>query len=659
MTIFESAFRKRVSGLKSPSSAEYSQSLWDSAYANVHPTLDDTNLYQSAKWIAAEFAFAREVFKSPSFGPLSPEWATILAIASLNREYLTAIQLRDEKANEIKKTQSVSFDAHLEIRIEGPGGQHFTIDDYVESATDLTESWLFDAFKASGPNPPPQELSVYAVEAGVSYSFRKAMNSLWNQVWHEGWYCELSPDSSFNWKPADPSARVLNQTWLKRQQRNLLNYAHIDSTVWPALTPSERKKRSRQWAVTSVRRVSGKVKIKVSSPSYISRKLPIYTIEKGAIEYSYLYEFFDTEMPKQKGVTAAKLLSAWHLLVDIANGLKQGVALPTTLSPEQARMLALEVPAAALCKAIEDGLNVDSATSAAIIDFLTFEIKTGKNQKGHRGLWSAPLVRVPQCNDYVLPLPALMTSNPLRKMEAWLEKGGIDDSNPITARGERYEASYRKKIKESVAANKKFSSASFAEHGVKKTKNFSEQIDLLVSFGGLCLVGEIKLFLMPADPSERARYDKKLEAAALQTKRKLEILKTRPDVTAATLGISAGNAEKLRYLPIVVTAQDYGFSTKVRDVLIVEAGFLEMFLSGNEIVVGRTMQRGGRRAANHEIEYYRNELEAADRFEEEASSPYVLKRILERYSWGRTPFPSLAHANVTLAVPIYKDGSDL
>lgn len=655
MALTETPFRKAVAGLKPPSSGLYTQAEWDLAYKSVTPSLEDTRLYQAARWIAEEFAKSREVFASPIFGPLSPEWATVLAIASLNREYRTALQLRDDMTKDMRDRPIISLDAFSGIRIKGPGGQHFTVEDIAESSTDLTESWLYDARAASGGSQPPDELSGLAIQAARAYSFRKCMNRLWNDAWHEGWYFEQASGGGAVWKPGDRAAMILNQTWLQRQQTNLMKYPHVDLSVWPMLSPSDRRKRSRPRAVTAVERKKDSVSLRVSSPSYLSRRPPPYTIEKGAIEGTYLSDFFEADMPNAKGVTAAKLLLAWHLIIDIAEGLKRQVKLPTFLSPEHARALALAIPAAPLCTAISEGLGVNADTATTVVDFLTFEINSGKNKKGDRGLWSAPLVKVPGRAEYLLPLPALETSNPLRKVEAWLEKGGIDDSNPITARGEKYEAIYRARLREEIYSNGKFIRASVAEHGVKKTKNFNEQVDLLVVFGGLCLVGEIKLFLMPADANERARYDKKLESAASQANRKLAKLRERPDVVAAALGITPVEAESLRYLPIVVTAQDYGFSTKVSGVLIVEAEFLKMYLSGSAIIVGRAIQKGSSRAVDQTIEYYKNEAEAAQRFENEASSPYVLKRISDRFSWAATPYPTLAHASASLAVPVFND----
>ncbi|AXV15803.1 hypothetical protein CYG48_08905 [Neorhizobium sp. SOG26] len=610
MSITETHFRKSVSNLKPPSSGQYIQADWDLAYGKISPTDDDTRLYEAAKWIASEYAELSKKYPSPAFGSLDSEWATILAVAILNRDHRIAEKLRDEVAKERRDDPIYSMDAFSGLRIEGNNGQHFTTTDFAESSTDLTENWLFDALKVSGSSAPPEDLTTFGVAAGKFYSFRKLLSTLWNQAWFDAWYFDLDKDGATIWMPSDPDAMILDQSWLQRQQTNLMNYPYIDISIWPSLSPSQRRKRSRLRAVTSVRRTENSVLARVSSAQYLSSRPPVYTIERSGLEGSFIADFLDVDMPNAKGVTVAHLLSAWHLILDIAHGLSRVTKLPQTISPKDAREIALTVPEGTLVQAIAEGIPIDAVTAKKIVEFLTFEIKTSKNQKGNRGLWSAPLVKIPNCNDYLLPLPALETSNPLRKAEAWMEKGGIDDSNPIAARGEKYEVIYRARIRQAVIDNRYFKTASVAEHGVKKTKDFGEQIDLLVAFGGICLVGEVKLLLMPADPFEKARYDGKLKSAATQAKRKTQLLQTRPDVAAKALGIAVESAKSLRYIPIVIPAQDYGFSTKVDDVLIVEASFLKLYLSGGDLVVGRAIQKGSSRAIDRTIQYYQTEAQA-------------------------------------------------
>ncbi|WP_461374779.1 hypothetical protein [Candidatus Aquicultor sp.] len=351
--------------------------------------------------------------------------------------------------------------------------------------------------------------------------------------------------------------------------------------------------------------------------------------------------------------------------------------MPTsTIRPGDARELALAVERESLRKAVEQGLRVDAAQADELITFLTFQFQTGgpSKAKGNKGLWAAPLVPVPGTTEVVLPLSVLTTSNIVRRVEAWLEKGGIDDTNPITwpttsrrsgsgkavpsttqGRGDRYETLYRHQVCDAIVRNTMFAGAACARHGIKKSKTFPEQVDLLVAFGGVCLVGEVKFFLMPADPHERARYDEKLSDAAKQAKIKLSALKLQPDVLANALGIDIEAAKALELVPVVVTAQGYRFSTRVDEVLIVESSFLRTYLAGEKVVVGMAIVPATGEHVQHTKQFYSSEKAAAREFESTMEAPYVLKRFLNQISWSDTPLPTLAHPRAVIEMPEIKD----
>jgi hypothetical protein len=160
---------------------------------------------------------------------------------------------------------------------------------------------------------------------------------------------------------------------------------------------------------------------------------------------------------------------------------------------------------------------------------------------------------------------------------------------------------------------------------------------------------------MPADPHERERFDNKLTEAAEQAKRKAAALSMRPDVIANTLGIDVAEASALTLLPIVVTNQDYGFSTRVNDVLVLEAGFLATYLGAGTIVTDMALNPNSGRFANQTTTIYATEKAAAMNFEREVSAPYVLTRFLDRTAWNATVLPTLVHGATLLEMPVLQD----
>jgi hypothetical protein len=406
--------------------------------------------------------------------------------------------------------------------------------------------------------------------------------------------------------------------------------------------------------------------------------MPAYAMESAALEGVHLADFTGAELPLVPKVTADMLLLAWHIVLDVATLLAGRSPLPDGgLAPDAARRLALTVHRASLRQAIEEGLRIDTTMADAIIAFLTFKFQGGGKRKaaGNKGLWAAPLVEVPGTEYFALPLSVLATSNIVRRVETWLEKGGLDDRRvtkwPATTsrhlmpvpsttegRGDRYETITRSRICDAVSRNRLFSTAACAAKEIKKTATFPEQIDLLVTFGGMCLVGEVKFFLMPADPHERDRYDQKLRDAARQAKAKAEALRSRPDVLAAALNLELDIARELRLVPIIVTAQGYRFSQRMDDVLVVDASFLKLYLATGEVQTGMALEPATGRSAPQTMIQYSTEQAAAFNFEATMQAPYTLTRFLAQVGWGETPLPTLVHGETVMEMAVVSGGED-
>jgi hypothetical protein len=242
-------------------------------------------------------------------------------------------------------------------------------------------------------------------------------------------------------------------------------------------------------------------------------------------------------------------------------------------------------------------------------------------------------------------------SNPLRKAEAWLEKGGLDDSLSKGARGELYEDEYRQKVCSAIAKNKLLKDSRCASSEIKKTADFEEQIDLLVRLGDLLIVGEVKCWLYPADPHEQFNHLKKLRAAAEQAKRKARLLQGRPDVAAKALGLSEDECRKLRVVPLVVTNQGFGFSLNVDGCAVTDAAFLVTYLGAGTIATAAAIDRRTGLMEPTTTTLYERETQAADRFEQAVASPTVLKRFLDRLTWTKIPFPTAGTQQVYFAAP--------
>ncbi len=284
-------------------------------------------------------------------------------------------------------------------------------------------------------------------------------------------------------------------------------------------------------------------------------------------------------MPLAPGLNASLLLRAWHVIADFARATKAN-SRGNTLSEKSAKALAGVTKRSELLFALKECLSIKDAKADSVLDFLTFHLRKAK-EKGHRGMWSAPLVVIPGGERFGLCLGALLTSNPLRKVEGWLEKGGVDDTLAIDARGDLYEANLRKSIREQIAKNPLLAGARCAEYGIKKSHGFPEQIDLLVRLGSLLLVGEVKCWIFPADPFERWLYFDKLRAAAAQAKRKASAIDQHRVRAAQALAVPEAEVANLKVVPLIVTNQGFAFSMDIDGCRVIDERFLTNYLAAD------------------------------------------------------------------------------
>jgi hypothetical protein len=660
MTDRTTAFARKVSKLKPPTAVAFKLKEWEDAFSSEVTTLTDSQLLESARWLGAEAAKATCNFSNPMLLSLSPKWSTILAIATLNREFRTITDITNENSREFMKDDIASLDTLAAIQIKDASGQKSKASDINTTAVECAENWLFDAYKSNGAlGADILDLAPAAVLAMKFYSFRRQLNDIWNRVWFDGWrILHDQNQNSYRWIPGDKSLEEMRIAWHTRHEAKQMAFPAIDQITWLKLSPQQRRRLARKRSVIEIRESKGKESLKVGSISYLSKRMPAYMYEKGVLEGSYIADFIDSPMPINPLISIQLLLQAWHILLDIANLLAIKAPLPDgALSPSDARKLALAIDRVKVVNALTDALQLEVGTSSAIIDFLTFAFQTGgtNKAKGNKGLWAAPVVRLPESSEVLLSMAVLATSNPVRRAEAWLEKGGINDDNPAGARGDRYEVLYRAKICSALARNKTFATAQCAHDGIVKTTIFNEQIDLLVAFGGLCLVGEVKFFLMPADTHEFDRYEKKLKDAAEQVKRKNLALQASPDIISNTLKIDSSAVSALKFLPIIVTNQGYRFSSYIDGVLVIDGSFLITYLTGGRMATNMVVRPRDGEFAQSSIDLYVTEHDAAVNFEKQMSKPYVLKRFLDRVSWESVKLLTLAHGDTEMAMPVLGD----
>ncbi|MCH4027270.1 MAG: hypothetical protein LKE94_00495 [Acetobacter fabarum] len=534
-------FHEFVRTSKPPTSEYFNFEEAEKYYSEIETTNDDQDLLHTIKWVSDEASAARLLLQNSDLIHLDPHLSSSLAIAALNREYRTATDKFKEKIQS-SSSDIVALDSLLSSRIEGTSGQIVSPSEIAETGVDSIENWLFDAQNSDGSlDANYLELTEIAIQSIKFYSFRKSLNVLWGRVIYEGWRLKYDEESQvFRWSAPDLHKVKLQAAWQYRHTANLARCANLMQPIWIKLSPAERRKLAPRKTVLFMEKTKRGPKFNTGSVSYLSKYMPPYVVEKFMMDHSYASYFIDSPLPKNPDISIEILLKSWHILCDIAKEIERNTPIPKELffTQENINKFSCKVSYINIFNSIKKCMNISDDNIKFIIDFFTFEFQTGGKHKsaGNKGLWAAPIISN-QTSSLLLACPVLFSSNVARRLDAWLEKGGINDSTPKAARGDSYEVIYRNELCNSIEKNTEIKNVHIAKNGTKKDKLFDEQIDILISFGDICIVGEVKFYLMPADSAEIDRYYKKLEKASEQAIKKTQKIKKRPDIIKKYLDI--------------------------------------------------------------------------------------------------------------------------
>ena len=641
MLEFDTPIRRRARKLAAPNAPAFDASDWSAIAQDPDATTDDLELVLVAMWLHVQSKTLREYFAANPLPALSPKLATTLAIAMLNRETSVVAQKFAKAQKAALTAGALSVDHLAQVGI-GRSDGYFEVDaaSITDAATDATDLWLYDiSGSGSGNGGGITTLTPDLPNAAVHYiqrfSVQRSHYEIWQEVLWSGWSLSKDQNGLVHFGPPDPTFAALLDGCLIRKQSNFMEHAWIDIASWPMMSTERRREFQLPLTVTRVERKPGRARrFIVARPSASSRNVPAYVIGRAGLEGSYLAMFLERELPKAPDLTCALLLRAWHVLLDLAESLAAERPRTTFHTIENLRQWALVCRRGEIVDALRRALSIDDVLAEAIVAFLTWKKKT------YKGLWGAPLVPLPNSDELVIAMNVLATSNVVRRAEIWLTKGGLDDNLAKDKRGDFYETMLRSEIVGAIARNAIVKDAACARHAIKRSKDVSEQIDLVVQFSSLLLVAEVKCLLFPADHRERYNFLQTLRGAAEQARRKAAFLDGRRDIAAAALGIDQQKAAILKVVPLVVTNQGFGMSLVFDGCVVTDAKFLKLYLGSGNYIGEAAVNRVDGGVAMAENHLYRTEAEAVARLEATLRRPPSLYRFVDRLEWSEFAFPT-------------------
>ncbi len=636
----------------------------------THPSFDLQELEQALRLADVEAARSQRILSTAAWlkrqsdvlrahkevltEEIPSNLSTKLCIAAINREFIITQKLLNEKIKSAKEKGGLAFDHLIHQPIDGPYPEMKNSQaGVIETAIDAAESWLFDFMRRNNDdvkNNEYQSITELTVGFNRFYSLQKIFNDMWNSALYLDYYI-AEGEKNRVWMPFDPKLAEWTAAWKARDEAIFFSKTMQFAASWKKKSPRERRALSHRTVLdVNINRWD---KSKIGIPACISSIPSRYLAEMAGFSRTYVEYFMNDKLPNTKNISLTDLNRAFHVIHDIADCLSTSVSGDLIQSWSCVANYSFEVEKNFLSSALKKCMSIDTDKACEIIEFLTFKPKL-RGEKGHRGLWSAPIVQVPSTNGILLLLPSLAIGDPFRRVEAWMEKGGLDDSLKGTQRGLKFENTIRNNLHNAILGNNILVNSYSNNKSIPKSRNCDEEIDYMFSIGKKVFIAEIKFFLNPADAFEKYLHHEKLCAAASQAKRKADYLSKHRDIVKMHLGLTDHDLENGIFIPIVINNCSYGFGLDIDGCVVTDYRFLQLCLKDGAIVIGAAIDRFKNAQVDHVFDLYRSQIEAENNFPAILINPEVIMRYVRRVDWYQSAFPS-ADGRIAVQIPYLRD----
>lgn len=631
--------RRTARTLKSPTNAAFDLMAWRGLLDGPEKNVSDAQLVLSAIWIATQIQSLRTLRPAVDHARLGGALSTMLAVAALNSQVLGADARREKSLRRAARRDPRALVAMDELHARPVNfprtGQELSSTDLLDAAGDSIEGWIFDAARAAAAGSGAMDrdaLPVAAARGMQMYSIQHGINDLWQQALWEGWHLHAD-QKGLRWSPRDVGLALRCHAWQTRSRSNAFDPVQLELVRWQNASKEVRRALDLPNAVVSIeRRPNQRPKAIVGRPA-VRKEASLFVLAKAMLNGSYLSEFLERPLPSHPQLNCSLILKAWCVLASLADNILKGLAPSDLTSRKDVQNWACTVPTDEIEATLSKALDCEAALAAALASFLTWE------PNAYKGIWGAPLVRVPGRGELCLAHPILNGANMIRSAEIWLQRGGLTDNLSAQSRGGSYESNLRSELRDAVIANALFDDAQVAENAIKKGKDSPEEIDLMIRIGSLLIVGEVKCFLFPADPRERHNYLRNVGKAASQSKRKAEVIHNNRDIVCRILSISKAQADSLRIVPLVILNQGFGMALQIEGVSVTDARFLKLYLGSGSFTSSALIDKKGNFVPKSEI-LYDTQAAAVEGFEKTIADPPPLRRFIERIIPRTFPFPT-------------------
>ncbi|WP_143329912.1 hypothetical protein [Burkholderia sp. AU31652] len=245
--------------------------------------------------------------------------------------------------------------------------------------------------------------------------------------------------------------------------------------------------------------------------------------------------------------------------------------------------------------------------SEKILDFLSF------NGDREKDLWCYPVVDIGEGNVTYL-VAALVSPVLQRVVEHWLVKMKVD----LAEKGRSFEGVVTAVLNETIKGNPLFSDHDpVVGRRVDLDASGGEEIDLLLRFGSVVVVGEIKSIVTTDSPISLYRTRQIISGASEQAKRKSGYFKNNLEAAFRELGWNFDPNEAYRIVPVIVLSSGICAGLTMNDVPVCDLRILSKYFKNNIVPLVSVSEK------EHLVWFklYENFVDAQENFEKYLHHP--------------------------------------
>ena len=637
-----------------PTNAAFDYEGWRSAMmALEHPSERDMQLTLAALQFGGEIASLRQTaIPRTTQGFCRPKLLRLLS-AFANQQYLT-LQTKVRKKLKAQNTgRMFDMERAKQLVVEGAGGQEMPPDDLITHLVDSLPHWLFHIWQVSddAPSNEPESLIDHAAYAFQIVSIEHSLRQLWLTALWLGTTLSKEGGALID-KPWDRQMAERWFVWDQRQQMLIAAELLIDAGArivagkkLPPVVPVLDRT-----VIRITRPPSGRRVFVTGRASGAKAEQRDHVSERDLLDRLYTGLFIDETLPKSPGgdLTCRELNRAWWVLKDMARLAADDLGKAWFADDKAVGRFALTVERGDLMNILSECLDITSDRAGGIVDWFTCDPgDTGRLFA--KSIWFEPFLPEPDTGKLHIVLAPLLSASPVRRVEAWMERGGISDSCGIKGRGKPFERHVRMVLAEVLADNELLTNSAVAEHGLKR-KGDSEEIDLLVRVGDVVLVAEVKCFVAPSEPIEKHNHLSNLDKATAQAKSKRAWAEANRQRIAEALGVDADGLAALRIIPLVIINHAFGVGLERNGVPVVDLHYLRILLGWGSYQ-GDTRFERDVGAVYDTVLLYRSQKEFEAKIVDLLGDPPPMKRFEGRTGWRRIPFQTSGGSPFLIELP--------